>query len=185
MAPRMFGVGEDGSEIIGSAQGVSCPGVREQLVLSLDDLAAISDLLGSLVRSIEQSERELALCSRQFASPQWIDNVARVHARSHVAIAAGSSNVEQSHAFHKERTLFRIEDRESLIDLNLKCVTFDLAEIGIDRGVQSHIGCDSVFSAQSRGGFIHDMVPCIRRGPRLIEAISHTGKQLEQSRLPE
>src|SRR5262245_43883860 len=87
MASRMFRVGENGANIVRSAQGIRRPGDREEFVLSTDEVAAISDIFRALVGSIEQSKGELALGSRQLTSPERIDDVPSVDAGPHVAIA--------------------------------------------------------------------------------------------------
>src|SRR5262245_17843437 len=181
VASRMFGVGENGADIVGSAQGIRCPSDREEFVLSADEVTAIADILGALVGSIEQSKRELAFGSRQFTSPKWIDDMPSVNAGPHVAVSARARDIKHSHPFHEERSFLGVEDGKSLIYLNLECIAFHLTEIGVNRGVQSDIRSDSVLGTQARRGFVDEVIPGITRRARLVESVGDAGKQLDQS----
>src|SRR5262249_32014992 len=171
MASRMFRVGENDADIVGSAQGIRCPSDREEFVLSKDEVPAIADILRALIGSIEQSKCKLAFGSRQFTAPKRIDDVPSMDAGPHVAVASGARDIKQSHPFHEEGSFLRVEDRKSLIYLNLECIAFHLAEIGVNRGVQSDIRSDSVLRTQARRGFVDKVIPRIRRGSRLVERV--------------
>ena len=141
------------------------------------------DILGALIGSIEQAECHLAGGSRQLASPKWIDDAPGMNTSAHVAVAAGARNVEQAHAFHKERTFLGIEDRESLVHLNLERVTFHLAEVGIDCGVQSDVGRDSEFRTKSHVRFFVGRIPSSGSSARLADTVRDAGKLFDECRL--
>src|SRR5207249_1050194 len=117
----MFGIRDDGSDIIRTAQCVGHTADGEELVSACDGVTAIADVLGSLIRGTEQTKCSFTCCSRQLASPERINNPASVHRSAHVAITgARAGDIEQSHALHEKRTLLRKEDRKALVDLNLE-----------------------------------------------------------------
>ena len=53
-----------------------------------------------------------------------VDNLPRVHRRSHRRVAARAGEVEQAQPFHEERPLFAEEDREALVDFDLELRRF-------------------------------------------------------------
>src|SRR2546428_8409817 len=132
----MFRVCYDGAEIVGLAQSIRGAADSEELALAGDCRSTIAEVFRTFIRCIEDSERQFPRSSRQLASPGWIDDLASVYPGSHVTVAAGARDVEESHSFHEERALFGKEIRETLIHLNLKGIAFHLTEVGIDRGIQ-------------------------------------------------
>ena len=139
MASGVFRICHDDAGVVRLAKRICCPADREEFVSSADHVSPISDIFRRLVRCIEQSERHLACSSGELGAPEGIDDPASVNGGPHVAVSAGPGNVEQPHSFHKKRTLLGIENGEALVDLNLECVAFHLAEVGIDRRIESDV----------------------------------------------
>ena len=102
-----------------------------------------------------------------------------MHCGSHVAVAAGSCNVEQTHPFHEERALLGIENRETLIDFHLEGIAFHLAEVRIDGSIKSDIGSNTEFSAQTDVGFMHRVIPLIRCGTSLTDTVRDAGENFD------
>ena len=174
----MLRIRQNAADIIGTTERICRASDREQFVFPGDRVSTVPDILGALIGSIEQAECHLAGGSRQLASPKWIDDAPGMNTSAHVAVAAGARNVEQAHAFHKERTFLGIEDRESLVHLNLERVTFHLAEVGIDCGVQSDVGRDSVLRTKSHVRFFIGRIPSSGSSARLADAERDSGPAL-------
>ncbi len=65
-----------------------------------------------------------------------VDDVPCVDGRTHAGVVAGARQVEQPEPFHEERPLFAEKHREPLIHFHFKGVAFNLAEIGVDGGIE-------------------------------------------------
>jgi hypothetical protein len=124
---------EDAADVIRSAERVGGAPDREQLVAIGECVASVADVSGMVVVGAEDAKRRLAAGARQFRAEDWIDVPARVHGGPHVVTVR---DVEEPHALHEERTLFREKQRVSLVDGDLKLIAFDLAEVGIDGAIE-------------------------------------------------
>src|SRR5262249_19013 len=158
----VFGVGHDDSDVIRFSQRICRAADCEELVPADDRVAAVTDIFRRLIGSVQQSESHLAGFASQLPSYHRIDDAPNVHGSSHIAVAASAGDVEQTHSFHEERSLFGIKNREALIDLNLERVAFYLAEVRVDRGVKGDIRGDAVLGAQSEVLLLIDRFPLIR-----------------------
>src|SRR5262249_39098660 len=134
-------------------------------------------------RGIQDPESKPALSTCEFSTPRGVDDFAGVDRGDHVSVTAASSHVEESHSFHEKRPLFGIEDRKTLVDLNLECIALDLAEIRIDRSVQRDGRCDAVFGAKSKVRFSGRIIPAIWRCANLVNRVRDTRKQFKNARL--
>ena len=132
------------ADVIGAAQRIRGAADREQLVAIGELVAAIADVARVIVERVQHAEGGLADRARQLGAEDRIDDAARVDRGAHVVAAR---DVEEAHAFHEERPLLRKEDREALVDLDLEGIAFDLAEIGIDGGVERHARRDAELAA--------------------------------------
>src|SRR5262245_64165953 len=101
----MLGIGRDRADVIRTAQSVGRTRNSEQLVLAGDRITAIADILGSFVGRAQDAECEAASRAGQFRTPLRIDDAAGMDGDAHVAVTAGSGNVEKTEAFHEEGTL--------------------------------------------------------------------------------
>ena len=139
----MLGIGRNRADVVRPAQPIRRPRDGEQLVLSRNGLAAITDVLRRFVHRAQDTECESVCRTGQFGAPFRIDDFPSVYRDAHIAVAAGSGNVEQAEPFHEEGALLVEEDREALIHLHLKGVALNLTEIGIDGPVECHVGGDA------------------------------------------
>lgn len=76
----------------------------------------------------EGGKRQLPRGASQLDSSNRVDNAARMHSSSEAVVASiGRGEREESGAFHEERSLLRIENREAFVDLDLEGAALDLA----------------------------------------------------------
>src|SRR5262245_11177260 len=115
----MLGIRDDGADIVGFTQPIRQAADSEEFVAAGDRLSTVADILGTRIRCIENAKGEPAGSTRNFATPRWVDDLPCVISREHVSIATASRDVEEAHSFHEKRTLFRKENRKTLVDLNL------------------------------------------------------------------
>src|SRR6185503_3403616 len=98
------------ADVVGLSEPVGQSPDIEDFVSSLNGNTAVTDIGGRRVRGVKNAERQLARCSRELAAPVRIDDLPCVNRRDHVAVTAGSRNVEEAVAFHEERTLLGKEN---------------------------------------------------------------------------
>src|SRR5262245_11990014 len=125
----MLGASENGADIIRFTQAVGHAGNVKRFVPAGNRFTTISKIFRTGIGGIQNTESEPALGACEFCTPGRVDYFACVHRRDHVSITAASSDVEKSHTLHEERAFFGVEDRKTLVDLNLECIALDLAEI--------------------------------------------------------
>ena len=95
-----------------------------------------------------------------------------MHCSSEVAVATGACDVEESDAFHEEGSLLVKENRETLVGLNLECIAFDLAEVGIDGAFKRDGSGDPVFCAEAHVSFSRSVIPTVQIIAHLVDAVS-------------
>ena len=137
---------DDPADVVGAAQRIGRAADREQLVAIGEFVAAIADVARVIVERVQDAKGGLADRARQLGAEDRIDDAAGVNRGAHVVAAR---DVEEAHAFHEERPLLGKEDREALVDLDLERVAFDLAEVGIDGGVERHARGDAELAARA------------------------------------
>src|SRR5438093_8174238 len=142
-----------------------------------------STFLGSFVGRRKAAQRPPAYASCDLRSPRWIDNVPRMHCSSHVPVATGTCDVEQSDAFHEEGSLLVKENRETLVGLNLECIAFDLAEVGVDGAFKRDRSGDPIFCADAHISFPSSVIPPVQIIARLVDAVRDARYDFEQWRL--
>src|SRR5215813_3804168 len=175
----MLRIREDGANIIRFTEAVGHAGNVERFVPAGNRVTSIANIFGTGIRGIQNTESEPALGACQFCAPRRVDDFAGVNRGSHVSITAASGQIEKPHSFHEKPPLFGIEDRKTLVDLNLERITLDLAEIGINGSVQRDGRRDSVFGAQSKVGISRRIIPATWRCAQLVDRVRNARKQFK------
>src|SRR5439155_19897335 len=132
------------------------------------------------------AERPAAGFARQAPAESWIDDAARKEQ------PLGRS--EKVGILGEERSLFRIEDLVALVDRHLQVIGLNLAEVGIDRGVEREriakhrlgiqteasrfrLGEGGEFRVEvartGKGAVVYQLRVVTRRGPADAVEISH------------
>src|SRR5262245_40481213 len=181
----MLGIGRDRADVIRTAQSVGRTRNGEQLVLAGDRITAIADILGSFVGRAQDAECEAASRAGQFGAPLRIDDAASVDGNAHVAVATGSGDVGETEAFHEERALLVEEHRKALIDLHLKRIALDLAEVGVDRSIERDVRGNAELSAESRIRLAGNAVPALRCRAGFADWISGAWNHFDETPLIE
>ena len=114
---------------------------------------------GRLIERRQRAERPAPEAAGHLRAEHRIDDAARVDRGLQAVVVALAGEREDARALHEERTLLGEERREALIDFDLERVALDLAEVGVDRGVERHRRRDAVLPAQADVALIVGAAP--------------------------
>ena len=176
---RVIRLRDDPADVVGAAQRIRRAADREHLVAIGVFIAAVADVARVIVERVQDAEGGLADRARQLVAEDRIDDAAGVDRGAHVVAAR---DVEEAHAFHEERPLLGEEDRESLIDRDLEGIALDLAEVGIDRGVERHARRDAELAAGADVRVVIGGAPRRRRRLALLpHAVGHARQHFNEA----
>ena len=96
-----------------------------------------------LIVGDEEADGGLANLAGNFRAVAWVDDRAGVHDRDR------AGDVEDFLSLEEERTQFLEEQREALVQVDLRAVRFNLREVGVEGEVERQVRGEPVFHAEA------------------------------------
>ncbi len=156
-----------------------------EAVLRAADVEKAIDV-ARLIHCRQRAEGDAPRVARHLRPEDRIDDAARVDGGTHRVVAAPASREgENASAFHEERPLLAEEHGEALVHFDLKGVALDLAEVGVDGGIQRDRRGEPDLRAHAEIAAAVGGAPARRRVAQLRAAVGRTRQDLAHEARPD